>query len=154
MITAFVASMMILVEYLNVLTEGRWNGVLEELQPGDYVFIQFGHNDQKSYDPRRYTNPWSAYRRNLERMCRETTGRGAHPVILSSIVRRNFNEEGTLEDTHGPYPYMAREVAAFFTAKVPPKPQQRSLCAISTTSRPESAINRRGCSQTPAPRFR
>ncbi len=96
---------------LSFIHEGRWNEVLEELRPGDYVLIQFGHNDQKAYDPQRYANPWSAYRRNLERMCRETMERGGKPVILSSIVRRNFNAEGTLEDTHGPYPYIAREVA-------------------------------------------
>ena len=96
---------------LSFINEGRWNEVMEEIRPGDYVFIQFGHNDQKAYDPERYTNPWSAYRRNLERMCREIMEREGNPVILSSIVRRNFNPEGTLEDTHGPYPYVAREVA-------------------------------------------
>lgn len=93
------------------LEEGRWNDVLREINPGDYVFIQFGHNDQKAYDPNRYVNPYSAFRRNLEKMVREATGKGGRPVILSSIVRRNFNDDGTLEDTHGPYPNVARMVA-------------------------------------------
>ena len=93
------------------LNEGRWNRVMEKVRPGDYVFIQFGHNDQKAYDPERYTNPWSAYRRNLEKMIKETREHRAYPVILSSIVRRNFNANGTLEDTHGPYPFVARSVA-------------------------------------------
>ncbi len=96
---------------LSFINEGKWNAVLEALRPGDYVLIQFGHNDQKAYDPNRYANAYSAYRRNLEQMCRETLAGGGHPVILSSIVRRNFNEEGTLEDTHGPYPFVARSVA-------------------------------------------
>ncbi|MCB9333196.1 MAG: hypothetical protein H6574_19180 [Lewinellaceae bacterium] len=48
------------------IDEGRWAAVLDALQPGDYVFIQFGHNDQKENDPTRYTNPYTAYRRNLE----------------------------------------------------------------------------------------
>jgi lysophospholipase L1-like esterase len=93
------------------LTEGRWDLVLNQLKPGDYVFIQFGHNDQKENDPTRYTNPWSAYRRNLEKFVAETHSKKANPVILTSIVRRNFNPEGTLIDTHGPYPFVANAVA-------------------------------------------
>jgi lysophospholipase L1-like esterase len=93
------------------LNEGRWNLVLGEICSGDYVFIQFGHNDQKAYDPDRYSHSFSGYRRNLEKMVRETRSRGGHPVILSSIVRRNFNADGTLVDTHGPYPFVARTVA-------------------------------------------
>lgn len=91
--------------------EGRWDSVLNKLQPGDYVFIQFGHNDQKYKSPDRFTNPWSSYRDNLERYVNETRAKGAHPVLLSSIIRRHFNEWGTLIDTHGPYPWVAREVA-------------------------------------------
>ncbi len=93
------------------IEEGRWDKVLAELSAGDYVFIQFGHNDQKDQDPSRYTNPWSSYRRNLERFVRETRARGAFPVLLSSIVRRKFNETGTLVDTHGPYPFVSHSVA-------------------------------------------
>lgn len=94
------------------IDEGKWHRVISQVQPGDYVFIQFGHNDQKEYDPNRYVNPYSAYRRNLEMMVRETIENGGNPILLSSIVRRNFNEEGTLVDTHGPYPYVARGVAS------------------------------------------
>jgi len=93
------------------IDEGRWATVREELQSGDYVFIQFGHNDQKANDPNRYTNPWTGYRRNLETFVRETRARGAYPVLFSSIVRRKFNEQGTLVDTHGAYPFVARTVA-------------------------------------------
>ncbi len=93
------------------IDEGRWEAVLEKLRSGDYVFIQFGHNDMKVADPTRYTNPYSGYRRNLEKFVRETRAKGAFPVLLSSIVRRNFNEQGTLVDTHGAYPHVARMVA-------------------------------------------
>ena len=93
------------------IDEGRWGKVLEELHSGDYVFIQFGHNDMKEADPSRYTNPYSGYRRNLEKFVAETRERGAFPVLLSSIVRRNFNEQGTLVDTHGAYPFVTRMVA-------------------------------------------
>lgn len=83
----------------------------QQLAPGDYVFIQFGHNDAKAADPKRYTNPYTGYRRNLSQFVREARARGAMPILLSSIVRRNFNEAGTLEDTHGAYPLVMRAVA-------------------------------------------
>lgn len=91
--------------------EGRWETVLKELKSGDYVFIQFGHNDQKIKDPKRFTNPYTGYRRNLEKYVNETRAKGAYPILLSSIVRRKFNEHGTLKDTNGAYPFMARTVA-------------------------------------------
>ncbi|MEL7589146.1 MAG: rhamnogalacturonan acetylesterase [Prolixibacteraceae bacterium] len=90
------------------IDEGRWDKVNQQLKPGDYVFIQFGHNDQNASRPERYTNPYSSYRANLERYVTETRLKGAVPIILSSIVRRKFNEKGTLEDTHGAYPFVAR----------------------------------------------
>lgn len=93
------------------IDEGRWDTIIRKVAPGDYVIIQFGHNDSKYKDPRRYTNPWTAYRSNLEKFVQETRARSAHPVICSSIARRTFNEFGTLVDTHGPYPFVARMVA-------------------------------------------
>ncbi|MBN2520399.1 MAG: rhamnogalacturonan acetylesterase [Bacteroidales bacterium] len=93
------------------IDEGRWDVILDSLNPGDYVFIQFGHNDQKISDPKRYTNPYTAYRRNLEKFVNDTRLKGATPVLFSSIVRRKYNENGVLEDTHGAYPYITRQVA-------------------------------------------
>lgn len=93
------------------LNEGRWEVVLDKLASGDYVFIQFGHNDQKDADSSRFTNPWTGYRKNLQKYVNETRAKGAYPIILSSIVRRKFNEHGTLVDTHGAYPFVARSVA-------------------------------------------
>ncbi len=93
------------------IAEGRWDAVREALNAGDYVFIQFGHNDTKDTDPVRYTNPYSGYRRNLEKFVRETRAKGAFPVLLSPITRRNFNEQGVLVDTHGAYPFVMRMLA-------------------------------------------
>ncbi|MBZ9630044.1 rhamnogalacturonan acetylesterase [Salegentibacter sp. LM13S] len=93
------------------IDEGRWEKVLEKLQPGDFVFIQFGHNDQKFKAPSRFTNPFTGYRSNLEKFVNETLEKGATPILFSSIVRRNFNEHGTLVDTHGEYPLVVRLVA-------------------------------------------
>ncbi|WP_335964433.1 rhamnogalacturonan acetylesterase [Galbibacter sp. PAP.153] len=93
------------------INENRWDSIYNELKPGDYVFIQFGHNDQKIKDATRYTNPHTAYRHNLIKFVRETREKGASPILLSSIVRRNFNEHGVLVDTHGEYPLETRLVA-------------------------------------------
>ncbi len=93
------------------IAEGRWEKVKEQLKPGDFVFIQFGHNDQKVNDPARYTNPFTQYRSNLEKFVNETREKGATPVLFSSIVRRNFNEAGVLVDTHGQYPLVVRMLA-------------------------------------------
>ncbi len=93
------------------IAEGRWKSVLDSLQSGDYVFIQFGHNDQKIQDSTRYTEPFTSYRKNLERFVRETCEKGATPILFTSIVRRKF-ENGFLTDTHGNYPVVVRQVAA------------------------------------------
>jgi len=91
--------------------EGHWQKVLDQLRPGDYVLIQFGHNDEKVEDPARFTNPYGSYRYYLQRYVEESRARGATPILLSSVVRRNFNAQGSLVDTHGPYPAVVRELA-------------------------------------------
>lgn len=89
----------------------HWQVVLEALQPGNYVIIQFGHNDGKDTDPVRYTNPQTSYRYNLIRYVEETRAKGAIPILCSSIARRKFNPEGVLLDAHGNYTLQARLVA-------------------------------------------
>ncbi len=93
------------------IAEGRWDTVLREIKQGDYVFIQFGHNDQKSNDSLRFTNPYTGYRRNLIKFVNDSRNRGGIPVLFSSIVRRNFSDSGVLIDTHGVYPFIVRNVA-------------------------------------------
>jgi len=93
------------------IDEGKWAAVLPKLKPGDYVFIQFGHNDEKSEDSTRYTQPQTSFRRNLERFVADARSKGAFSVLLTPIVRRKFNAQGSLEDTHGEYPIVVRQVA-------------------------------------------
>lgn len=93
------------------IEEKRWDTIYKLLKPGDYVFIQFGHNDQKEKDSTRHTNPHTAYRHNLIRFVNETRAKGAIPILFSSIARRNFNEQGVLIGTHGDYPLETRLVA-------------------------------------------
>ena len=90
--------------------EGRWDPILSRLQAGDWVFIQFGHNDQKVQDSSRYSAP-AQYAENLRRYVRETRAKGAVPVLLTPIVRRHFSGE-SLDDTHGAYLDAVRRVAA------------------------------------------
>jgi pectinesterase len=71
------------------LDEGRWDKVLEKIHPGDYVIIQFGHNDEKA-QPNRHTDPGSTFDYNLARYVRETREHGGIPVLMNSVVRRNF----------------------------------------------------------------
>ncbi len=89
--------------------EGRWQRVVDELREGDYVFIQFGHNDQKINDSTRYSTP-EAYAENLRRYVREAREKGARPILLTPIVRRNF-VDGKLEPTHGDYPEAVRRIS-------------------------------------------
>lgn len=92
-------------------TEGRWATVEEQLKKGDYVIIQFGHNDQKVKDSTKFTNPYTQYRANLERYVNEARAKDATPILITSITRRNFNENGVLVDTHTDYPLVVRMVA-------------------------------------------
>ena len=96
------------------INEKRWDSIYRKLKKGDYVFIEFGHNDEKIEDSTRYTNPHTAYRYNLIRFVKESREKGAIPILLTSIARRNFNEKGVLVPTHGDYPLETRLVAQEF----------------------------------------
>ena len=76
------------------IDEGRWDKVLGLIKPGDYVFIQFGHNDEKP-DEKRHTVPGSTFDDNLRKFVRETRERGGIPVLFNSVVRRNFSGSKT-----------------------------------------------------------
>lgn len=91
--------------------EGRWDKVMEQVKPGDYVIIEFGHNDQKIKDSTRYADPDTAYRANLKRYVEEARSKGATAVLATPIVRRSFKGK-KLMDTHGRYAEVVREVAA------------------------------------------
>ena len=114
------------------IDEGHWAKVYASIRKGDYVFIQFGHNDEKA-NPKRHTDPGTTFDENLRRFVRETREKGGIPVLFNSIVRRNFYDnsnavadddfrkekasgtklEGdTLIDTHGAYLDSPRNVAA------------------------------------------
>jgi pectinesterase len=93
------------------IEEGRWQAIVDSLRPGDYVFIQFGHNDGSEEKPDRYTPP-ADYRANLVRFVGEVQARDATPVLFTPVVRRRFDGTGAFRDAHGVYPDLVREVAA------------------------------------------
>jgi lysophospholipase L1-like esterase len=93
------------------ISEGHWAPVVAALQPGDYLIIQFGHNDEKIEDSTRYAAPRTDYRANLARFVDEARAKGATPILCTPIVRRKFNAAGQLQPTHGDYPDVVRELA-------------------------------------------
>lgn len=93
------------------IDQGRWDKVLKLIKPGDYVLIEFGHNDQKIEDSTRYTDPDIGYRNNLNKYIAETRAKGGNPILATPIVRRRFDENGNFVDTHGKYPEVVRAVA-------------------------------------------
>jgi DNA sulfur modification protein DndE len=93
------------------LREGRWAKVLEQIKPGDWVFIQFGHNDSKVEDSVRSAPAQTLYRQLLTRYVQEAKAKGANPVLLTPVGRRYFDEQGKRKADHGDYPAVAREVA-------------------------------------------
>lgn len=91
--------------------EGHWEKVRTRIKPGDYVIIEFGHNDQKVNSPDRYADPDVEFPSQLRQYIAETREKGGIPVLATPIVRRKFDEMGDLVETHGRYPNVVRQVA-------------------------------------------
>lgn len=92
------------------LEEGRFLPVQEAMREGDFLLIQFGHNDEKS-DVLRHTEPFGSYQENLRFFIREARAVGAYPVLITPIARRLFDEEGPFRSgSHGQYPEAMRQL--------------------------------------------
>lgn len=93
------------------LDEGRFEAVKEALRPGDFLLIQFGHNDEKP-DEARHTDPDTAFRDNLRLFVRTAKAADAYPVLITPIARRLFDEAGNFKPgSHGAYPAAVMAVA-------------------------------------------
>lgn len=99
------------------IDEGRWDSLICRVKKGDYVFIQFGHNDSKKDDPKRFADPYFTYRNNLIRFVEDCRRRKAKPILITPVVRRRFDENGNFYDVHGDYLVVVKEVAE--TYRVP-----------------------------------
>ncbi|MFJ8589795.1 rhamnogalacturonan acetylesterase [Streptomyces sp. NPDC093598] len=91
--------------------EGRLAVILRQIRPGDFLLIQFGHNDEKANDPARYTEPWTTYQDHLRMYIDGARARGARPVLATSVERRKFDAAGKALPTHGDYPAAMRALA-------------------------------------------
>ncbi len=92
-------------------TSGNWEKMRGELKEGDFVLIQFGHNDQKSKNrPDNYASADIIYPAFLKQFIVEVREKRANPVLLTSIARRLY-KNGTIEQSHGKYPQVVRDVA-------------------------------------------
>lgn len=92
-------------------TEGRWKKVFQQIKKGDYVLIQFGHNDAKASDTSRYAAAQTDFRENLTHYVAETRSKGGIPILLTPTQRRKFDSTGVFVDQHADYPAVVREVA-------------------------------------------
>ena len=99
------------------ISEGKWQAIIDDLKKGDYVFIQFGHNDESKDKGDRYTPP-EDFRRNFERFISDVRAKGGNPVLLTPVMRRRFDKDGKFYDVHpAEYPEIVRDVAS--SARVP-----------------------------------
>lgn len=93
------------------LTELRLDKILIQARPGDYLFIQFGHNDSKSQWPQTYVEAATTYRSYLQAYIAEARRRGMTPVLVTSMHRRTFDANGRIKNSLGDYPDAVRAVA-------------------------------------------
>lgn len=91
------------------MEEGLWDKVMSTLSADDYVFIQFGHNDEVPSKVGRYTTP-EQYQANLRKYIRDTRSKGGTPILLTPVTRRLWHD-GELKDSHEQYAQLVREVA-------------------------------------------
>jgi lysophospholipase L1-like esterase len=92
------------------ITENRWQKVIDNVQEGDYVFIQFGHNDEVKEKVGSYTTP-DEFKTNLTRYVTETRNKKGTPILLTPVARRKFDENGKITGTHDQYSDLVREIA-------------------------------------------
>jgi pectinesterase len=91
------------------IDEGRWAEALGK--KGQYYLIQFGHNDEPGKGPERETDPKTTYRSYMARYVDEARAIGAKPILITSLVRRHYNEDGTIRTTQTPYVEAVRALA-------------------------------------------
>lgn len=91
------------------MEENRWQPVVDALQEGDYVFVQFGHNDEVK-TKKSYTTE-EAFKANLVKYITDTRSKKANPVLLTPVARRSFDSAGRVVGTHEVYAQIVRDVA-------------------------------------------
>jgi DNA sulfur modification protein DndE len=93
------------------IKEGRWDTVMKYMKPGDYVFIQFGHNDSKLDDSTRSAPAQTLYKQNLIKFIVDARAKGGNPILVTPVMRRKFDAAGSFVDQHGDYPGVVKFLA-------------------------------------------
>jgi lysophospholipase L1-like esterase len=93
------------------ITGHRLDKILEQMKAGDFLLIQFGHNDSKKQWPQTYVEPFTTYQAYLRVFIAEARRRGAIPILVTSMHRRTFSPEGKIINSHGDYPEAVRQLA-------------------------------------------
>jgi len=91
--------------------EGRWRAIYDELQPGDLVLIQFGHNDASKEKTERYVD-LEGYKEFLRLFVTQTRQKGGVPILITPVNRNYPWEDGVLKNCHGEYPQAVRDISA------------------------------------------
>lgn len=107
------------------ISEGLWQQLIGDVKAGDYVLIQFGHNDEAKEKTDRYTTP-DEYKTNLSRFISETRRKGGKPILITPVSRRRFDTTGNAIPTHEIYSALVKETA---------QAQQVPLIDLDTKSR-------------------
>ncbi len=92
------------------ISEGLWKSIYDEAGEGDYVFIQFGHNDESPEKKERYATP-DTFKMNLTRFVTETREKKAIPILITPVSRRKFDSAGNAQETHTVYSALVKQVA-------------------------------------------
>lgn len=92
------------------IEEGYLQKIIDSISSGDFLFIQFGHNDEK-FNTELHTDAFMSYKSYLKKYIETARKANATPVLLTSIQRRTFDENGKIKDTHGDYPAAMRELS-------------------------------------------
>lgn len=119
------------------INEGRWAIVIGQIAPGDFLIVQFGHNDEKQDQPTLHTEPRGAYQENLRRFIRESRAKGGHPILATPVARRRWSDANELVNTHGDYPAAMREVA-----------KEEKVPLLELTTATEAMIRRHGVEES------
>ena len=91
------------------LAQNRLEKILSCIRPGDYVFCEFGHNDEKEKGPG--TGAWYHFSVNLKKYVDMVRSKGGNIIFCTPTVRRFFEKDGTLRNTHGEFPAAMKAVA-------------------------------------------
>lgn len=117
------------------IADGLWKSIYENIHPGDYVLIQFGHNDEVPTKAS-YTNE-SDFKHNLILFITQAREKQGNPILITPVARRSFDSTGAIKDTHTRYAQLIRETAA--TQHVPLIDLDKESMALLQSLGPERA---------------